>query len=280
DSKNGDWKDLPNNHYNYKVIPGAYRALPESQPLADVDATKRSEAWPVTYKVTISSSGMLNFSYSYNNGSFTPVLTNKDISSINGTPPAKFRFGFSAGTGGQNNIHEITCFKASPLRANSSAAANTQEQGKVTGHTQFFLASYSTNNWWGSLVADPLITDENGDLAISAQANWDAKCMLTGGECATMGIDPDTDKAPTITRQAPADRVLLTSSDKGADKGVVLKWDKLGADAKTALKDGSTDVDDGRNRVKWLRGVRSVEQLYSPTPGTLRARTFVLGDII
>src|SRR5699024_2984623 len=54
DSKNGDWKDLPNNHYNYKVIPGAYRALPESQPLADVDATKRSEAWPVTYKVTIS----------------------------------------------------------------------------------------------------------------------------------------------------------------------------------------------------------------------------------
>ncbi|KZC16365.1 hypothetical protein RHOFW510R12_07955 [Rhodanobacter sp. FW510-R12] len=41
----------------------------------------------------------------------------------------------------------------------------------------------------------------------------------------------------------------------------------------------STDAS-GANRVAWLRGDRTVEQLASPTPGTLRARTAVLGDIV
>ena len=41
--------------------------------------------------------------------------------------PASFRFGFSSGTGGGSNVHEITCFKATPNKpAGSTAGSNVQ----------------------------------------------------------------------------------------------------------------------------------------------------------
>lgn len=283
--------------YDYYAIPGAYKALPENQPLAHPSAKTLATATPITYKVSISAGGVLNFLYSYNNGDFQPVLTNSDISKINGTPPSAFRFGFSAGTGGQNNVHEITCFTASPLQANSSAGANTVT-GKVTGNTQFFLASYSNGDWWGSLVADPLVIQADGTLNVGTAANWDAKCVLTGATpCDSMSvIDPATGKATSthdVTVQDPSTRNLLTSSALGAGNGVALNWTNLSTI--TAIKNAlsvptsnASDATPGQNRVAWLRGDRTVEQLATGCTATatatppcdMRTRTYVLGDII
>lgn len=273
--------------YNYNAIPGGYAILPNSQPIANnsksatrnpVSTTKASDvAWPITYKLTISPDGLLNFAYSYNNGDFQPVLSNSAITSYNGPLPASLRFGFSAGTGGSNNVHEITCFTAAPLQANSSAGSNTIT-GKVTGNSQFFLASYSSNNWWGSLVADPLVIQSDGTLNIGTAANWDAKCVLTGASPCDSMTDPTTGKTTNVTVQAPSSRNLFTWNAGG----VGLSWTNLSTAEQTALNTNlSGTVDNqGQQRVQWLQGIRSVEQLATPTPGNLRARTYVLGDII
>ncbi|MDE2271969.1 MAG: hypothetical protein KGJ94_08295 [Xanthomonadaceae bacterium] len=290
-NKNGSVKgytnQLANIPYNYDAIPGGYAILPNSEPISNnskaatrnpTSTTSNANiAWPITYKLTISSGGLLNFAYSYNNGAFQPVLANADITSSNGPLPASLRFGFSAGTGGDNNVHEITCFQASPLQANSSAGSNTVT-GKVTGNSQFFLASYSSDNWWGSLVADPLIIQSDGTLNIGTDANWDAKCVLTGGPCDSMGTDAAGNPTHTITGQSPSSRNLFTWNAGG----VALSWNNLSTAEQTALNTNTSGTVDnnGQQRVEWLQGVRSVEQLQQPTPGNLRARTYVLGDII
>src|SRR5699024_11001812 len=139
--------------------PGATRNPIESTDSNDI-------VWPISYRLQISKAGILDFAYSYNNGAPQLVLASTDIAKINGHMPDSFRFGFSATTSVSTNVHEITCFQASPLRPNSSAGANTQEGKRVSGDTQFFLASYSSDGWWGSLVAHPLsIVD--GELSIS-----------------------------------------------------------------------------------------------------------------
>lgn len=289
-SGNDGTKNLVNIPYNYAAIPGGYRVLPNNQPIASnnssirLNADHSPKAVPIIYKLTLSPAGLLNFSYSYNNGAFQKVLANSSITAYNGPIPSLFRFGFSAGTGGSNNVHEITCFQASPLQSNSSASANTVQSGQVQVGTQVFLASYSADNWWGSLAAAPVVVSAAGALSISGSANWDAKCVLSGGSCAAMAT---TDAAgvtttPTITVQAPSDRILLTASST-AGTGEAFQWAALDTAQTTALNTNSSSLANdgaGSSRVDWLRGVRSGEQLQTPTPGTLRARTYVLGDII
>jgi len=276
--------------YNYNAIPGGYAVLPDSEPIANnsksatrnptSSTTSANTAWPITYKLTISPSGLLNFSYSYNNGTMTPVLTNADITASNGPLPDSLRFGFSAGTGGSNNTHEIICFQASPLQSTSSAAANTIQSGEYKTGTQIYLAAYATDNWWGSLQAISL-DDASGTLVVNPYANWDAKCVLTGGKCDTM--EPNSSGvSPTVTAQGSTDRTLLTSdgsNDNGG--GIALEWDDLSSAQQTSLNTSSTGTVDGNGqmRLDWLRGDRTNEQLQS-TSGILRARTYVLGDII
>ncbi|MGY3040625.1 type IV pilus assembly protein PilY1 [Rhodanobacter sp. TND4EL1] len=274
--------------YNYNAIPGGYKVLPNSTPIANENTSTRAgspsspadytkNAWPITYKLTISPSGLLNFSYSYNNGAFQPVLVNSLITASNGPLPASLRFGFSAGTGGSNNVHEITCFQASPLQSNSSASANTVQSGQVKIGSQIYLASYSADNWFGSLVSDSLVTTGN-TLSVATVANWDARCVLTGGKCAAMGTDAQGNATTTVGVQGPDSRTLMTWDGAGAT-ALPLQWGSLTAAQKTSLNRGGADTA-GPDRLKWLRGDRSVEQLASPTPGALRARTAVLGDII
>ncbi|MGA0587743.1 PilC/PilY family type IV pilus protein [Dyella sp. KRB-257] len=269
----GDHAWLPA-YTNYAVIPGGYRVLPNSQKIAKESATTRTDAYPITYKITISPSGLLNFAYSYNNGAFTPVLANRLITQDNGPLPSALRFGFSSGTGGSNNVHEITCFQASPLQSNSSAATNTIQSGEVKIGSQVYLATYTPDNWWGSVQSLPLVTT-NGTLSISTQANWDASCVLTGGACPAMGTDANGNATTTVTAESPSSRQLMTWNPTSG-QGVGLQWSNLTTTQQTALN--STDSL-GQDRVSWLRGTRSVEQLQSP-PGNLRARTKVLGDVI
>ena len=262
--------------YNYKAIPGGYRVLPDGVKIANETAQTRTAAQPITYKLTLSPSGLLNFSYSYNNGAYQPVLTNSLITSSNGPLPPSFRFGFSAGTGGSDNVHEITCFQASPLQSNSSVGANTVQSGQYKTGTQIYLASYTSDNWWGSLSSTSLTVDPTtGSLAVNNVANWDAKCVLTGGGCAAMGTDAQGNPITSIAVQGPAARTLISSAT-GSKQGQAFEWTSLSTPQKTVLN----ALDNlGQQRVAWLRGDRTVEQLQSP-PGQLRARTAVLGDIV
>lgn len=268
--------------YNYNVIDvieGGYRVLPDNNLIANEEAKKRTDATPIQYKLQISTSGLLNFSYSYNNGAFQQVLINNSITDSNGPLPDSFRFGFSAGTGGSNNVHEITCFQAAPLQSNSSASANTVQSGQVKTDTQIYLASYTADNWWGSLTSNSLTTT-GGILAIASNANWDASCNLTGGLCPNMGANADTNVVPTIPAQAPDDRVLITY-DTGS-LGRPLQWDSLSdaqQDALNLADSRGKGVNEGPERLSWLRGSRDQEQLR-PARGDLRSRAGVLGDII
>src|SRR6185437_7167380 len=139
----------------------------------------------------------------------------------------------------------------------------------------FFLASYSGNNWWGSLVADPLVIQSDGTLNIGTAANWDAKCVLTGAS----PCDSMTDSAGKSTNVTAQSSRNLYTWNAG---GVALNWTNLSTAEKTVLNTNTAGTVDnqGQQRVQWLQGVRSVEQLATPTPGSLRARTYVLGDII
>lgn len=293
-SGNQAGENLKDITYNYNAIAGGWAVLPYTtnkgtttsstlianegsstragNPSAPADYTKNT--WPITYKLTLSPGGLLNFSYSYNNGAFQPVLVNNQITDSNGPVPASFRFGFSAGTGGSHNIHEITCFQAAPLQSNSSASANTVQSGQVKTGSQIYLASYSADNWWGSLVSDSLVTSGN-TVSIASVANWDAKCVLTGGLCSAMGTDAQGNPTTSVAVQGPAARTLLTWDGVGGT-ALPLQWDSLTTAQQTVLN--STD-NAGANRLKWLRGDRTVEQLQNAA-GTLRARTAVLGDII
>ena len=168
-------------------------------------ASTRANAWPITYKLVITPAGYLSFSYSYNNGVFQPVLANQLITNSNGPLPSTFAFGFSGSTGGSTNVHEITCFTAQPIQSSSSAAANTIQSGQVQTGTQIYLAYYNSNNWWGGLTANNLVTNSSGTVSASSVANWDASCTLTGGACSSTG-------ASSTTLLTPSNRKLLTWS--------------------------------------------------------------------
>ena len=270
---------IPN---NYRVIDGGYSVLPNTTLIANETAQTRTAATPITYRLNISSSGLLNFAYSYNNGAFQPVLANNSITASNGPLPASLRFGFSSGTGGSNNVHEITCFSASPLLSNSSAGANTVQSGQVKIGSQIYLATYTADNWWGSVVSDSLNTAADGTLSVSSVSNWDANCDITGGPCPSLGTDAQGNATHSVTAQLPALRILLTSSgiaSSGAlGGGSAFEWvNGISAAQQTNLNNGDLL---GATRLNWLRGVRTNEQLQSPVPGSLRARSQVLGDII
>jgi len=304
--------------YNYKAIANGYKVLPNTQKIAsnsgkprvgtvavldakgnpvvepalDADGKPKldgkgqpmtqavtkpvvnAEVWPITYKLSISPGRLLNFSFSYNNGDYQPVLVNHPITNDNGPVPDSFRFGFTAGTGGSHNIHEITCFQVTPAASNSSAGGNTVSSQVQVG-SQIYFASYLADEWTGTVRAVPLVVKADSTLALASVPAWDANCMLTGGACASTGKGSGTTNAAGNASPLPLpggdatgnSRVLLTS-DPASGLGVAFRAASPGASALSA------------NVLSWLRGNRSTEQLWGSSPGSLRARTGVLGDII
>lgn len=224
----------------------------------------RGSAKPITYNIKITQDGFLSFAYSYNGGQTVPVITKRAITASNGPLPENFRFGFSSGTGGGSNVHEIMCFKAEQLTGSAtSAAGNVPPQGRVMAGSQVYIASYHPQNWWGQLTAQSLVENTTtGAVTINSVANWDASCKLTGGTCEATGA--------AVTKQAA--RQLFTWNASG----VSLDWANLNADQQAAL--GSTTTL-GQQAVDWLTGTRSQERQSDGT-GTLRARDSLLGDIV
>ena len=196
---------------DYAMIPGAYKILPSNEPIYsqenDASAT-RSAATPITYKLILSPSGLLSFWYNYNNTGFQNVLNQVSISASNGPMPASFRFGFGASTGAGTNIHEITCFAASPanravgapvaplsLASGDLVYALNSDLDPVEGHAEAFTVSAngtpsSTPQWdAGSLLTAPqrqsdLYSTASDDMTMTPFASLDAAAFnLTPTTC-------------------------------------------------------------------------------------------------
>ncbi|MFC5473523.1 pilus assembly protein [Paraherbaspirillum soli] len=259
------------------TLPVHYPLQSGDIPMAQSYTTTRPNAVPITYKLKITPGGLLSLWYSYNGGAYTTVITNKNIldSKVSGPLPSSFRFGFSGGTGGSTNVHEITCFIASPANESSSSGGiNTVKGAQVQAGTQVYFAIYHPDNWWGQMTANSVVTTA-GVPSISNTANWDGSCNLTGGGCAALGTDAKGIPLKSVTAQTT--RTVLTSDGSGG--GIPFTWTSgITTSQQAALNVGPGNVVDtnGQIRLNFLRGDRTQEQ---PTK-SLRQRTGVLGDII
>jgi len=234
----------------------------------------RGNATPITYSLQITQAGLLTFTYSINGGSPFTVLNGVNITTSNGPLPSSFRFGFSAGTGGGSNVHEITCFKAAPANTSGSTAGSNVQSGQVQSDSQVYLAYYHPTNSWGSLTAQNLVfTPASGStsatLVVSPTVNWDAGCVLTGGACLSQG------NANVNAPLNDSSRVIL-SHDGSA--GVPFRWGNMTSGSngqQAALTAGdSTATSD---RLDYLRGNRTKEVTSG---GAFRNRSSLLGDIV
>jgi len=163
---------------DYAMISGANKILPSNEPIYsqenDPNAT-RANATPITYKLIISSNGLLSFWYNYNNTGLKNVLNQVSISASNGPMPSSFRFGFGASTGAGTNIHEITCFEASP--ANRSVSAPVAPLSIASGDLVYTLNS-DLDPVEGH--AEAFTVSANGTPSSTPQ--WDAGSLMTASE--------------------------------------------------------------------------------------------------
>ena len=182
---------------DYPAVPGAYtilNTLLPGQNIANEAATTRSAATPITYNLKITQNGLLSLYISYGGGTYLPVITGQSITALGASEPSSFRFGFTGSTGGSRNIHEILCFQATPADVSgTSVGVNEQEATKIASGTQAYLAYYYPSNWTGRLTASDLLFNATTQtLSISAVANWDASCNLTGIAAGAANACPTT----------------------------------------------------------------------------------------
>jgi type IV pilus assembly protein PilY1 len=259
---------------DYAPIPNAYKILPNGFQIANEAAVTRADGIPITYKLKITSNGLLSFAYSYNGGAYQPVITGQDITAGNGPLPASLHFGFGGSTGGSTNIHELMCFQAAPAdSAASSAGLNEKQTAKVQTGTQVYFAFYNPSNWSGSLTAQDLVVDPTTNLvSINPVANWDASCVLTGiaagQNCLATGAG-----GPQAAEGWNARTILSWDGTSG----IPFRYPKLSPAEQAAITLG--DAVPNNSRVRYLRGDRSNE-IDSTGAGLYRPRASVLGDIV
>jgi type IV pilus assembly protein PilY1 len=260
---------------DYAPILNAYKELPAGFLIANEGAATRGAATPITYDLKITPAGLLSLSYSYNGGANQLVINGQDITASNGALPSTFRFGFAGSTGGDTNIHEILCFKATPFeQSSSSAGLNQQQAAQVNTGTQVYLAFFDPSNWSGSLTAqNVLFNSSNQTVSISSVANWDASCVLTGvaagRTCAATGVSGAT------AAQTPSSRVMMTWN---GSQGIPFEWASLTGAQQNTLDAGDPNPHNA-NRLNYLRGDRSNEQ-NALGVGMFGARVSVLSDIV
>ncbi|MFI4867928.1 MAG: pilus assembly protein [Steroidobacterales bacterium] len=260
---------------DYAPILNAYKELPAGFLIANESAMTRGAATPIAYDLKITPAGLLSLSYSYNGGASQIVINSQDITASNGALPASFRFGFAGSTGGDTNIHEILCFKATPFeQSSSSAGLNQQQAAQVNTGTQVYLAFFDPSNWSGSLTSQNVLYNSSTQtVSISSVANWDASCVLTGvaagRTCSATGVSGAT------PAEAPTSRNIITFN---GTKGIPFEWASLTAAQQNALDTGDS-APINANRLNYLRGDRTNEQ-NSAGVGLFGARVSVLADIV
>jgi type IV pilus assembly protein PilY1 len=271
---------------------GAYKVLSSSVLIAN-EATvnngvetpvKRSQANPITYNLQITQDNKLSLSYSYNGGTWQPVITSVDITNSNGALPANVRFGFAGSDGGSSNIHEILCFAAQPVESSgSSGGVNVYQNPTIRSGTQIFLANYFPSTWTGQMTAQGIgYSSSSGGLVANTTPTWDARCVLTG-------VDPSTGKCDTTGATSPSAEPWAAGSSVGSSRQI-LTWDPV---AKTgvpfewssgssggAISTAMQTTIGSQARLNFIRGDRTNEIGNTAGSQTFRTRLSVLADIV
>ena len=251
---------------NYDVL--AYQTLDPNHPIGNIKARTRSAATPISYKIRITPSKLLSFWWSYNGGAYQPVLLNQNIEKLNGAMPDTIRFGFAGSTGGQDNIHEVTCFKAQPPNLSVGNSPSNTPDGKVIQGTQVFSGFYKSEQWTGNFTATSVLITSSGDLVANNKPNWDAACQYLGGTCSATGSG--------VNLLSSDKRVFWTNN--AANQGMLLNWDNLSLDTQSKLNAGDNI---GSQRLDYIKGVRVFEgQEVTGSNTIFRQREGILGDII
>ena len=159
----------------------------------------------------------------------------------------------------------------SVLDRTGSFATAALNSGTISSDTALFFARFTTNDWTGNLVAQPISDGTNcgpvplGSICDSA---WDAGCRLTGGFC------PELNRR--VGKIRPNDRVIITRNSDGGP--VPFRWTSaLDATRKASLKQPNNNR--GSARLNYLRGARG-QEVAKGNGGEFRNRKSVLGDII
>ena len=171
----------------------------------------------------------------------------------------------------QDLVAAFTDVINSVLERTGSFATAALNSGTISSDTALFFARFTTNDWTGNLIAQPISDGSNcGPIALGniCPSAWDAACSLTGGFC------PELNRRVSKTR--PTDRVIITRHDDGT--AIPFRWaDALGPVRKAALK--QPDDDRGSARLNYLRGARG-QEIAKGNGGSFRNRKSVLGDVI
>ncbi len=278
--------------YNYPYLTGS--TFPQGTYLFNQEAAGssggastavRGKATAVTYALTITQAGLLTLTYAIAAPGGSPgapftVLNNLDITKSNGPLPASFRFGFSSGTGGGSNVHEITCFKAAPNNTSGSTAGSNVLSGQVQTDSQVYLAYYHPINSWGALTAQnlqftPGTGTAPGTLVVLPTVIWDAGCVLTGGPCQSQTTPAGV--VPVVA--APLTNLSRKILSWNGTQGVSFEWGSMTTSGATSQQAALTAGDSSAtsDRLDYLRGSRSKEVASS---GPFRDRSSLLGDIV
>ncbi len=129
----------------------------------------------------------------------------------------------------------------------------------LTGGNSTYQGGYDTMGWAGRLIRRKI--SATGQIL---GAEWNAACILTGGDC--------EDPPATHTARDPNSRVIITSNGQGT--GIPFRITSLTTAQRAALdSDGF-----GTARVNYIRGDRTQES--APATPLMRSRSSVLGAII
>jgi type IV pilus assembly protein PilY1 len=159
----------------------------------------------------------------------------------------------------------------SVLDRTGSFATAALNSGTISSDTALFFARFTTNDWTGNLIAQPISDGTNcgpvalGNICASA---WDAACGLTGGFCPELG--------KRVGKTRPTNRVIITRNDD--NNPIPFRWGSLkaGGDQRASLNQSDSL---GSKRLNYLRGARG-QEVAKGNGGIFRNRKSVLGDII
>jgi type IV pilus assembly protein PilY1 len=159
----------------------------------------------------------------------------------------------------------------SVLDRTGSFATAALNSGTISSDTALFFARFTTNDWTGNLIAQPISDGTNcGPIALGniCASAWDAACGLTGGFCPELGR--------RVGKTKPKNRVIITRNDD--DNPIPFRWNSLksGGDQRASLNQSDSL---GSKRLNYLRGSRG-QEVAKGNGGIFRNRKSVLGDII
>lgn len=259
---------VPNNSWLQSSVVGTRIANQQGMP-----RPTRTDAIPITYDLRVSRKGQINLAYAVNGGTPINVVTDRSILTAGETMPSKFYFGFAASTGMGSNVHEISCFRAEQIsESTTTSSANTDPTNKLETGDQVFFSYFHTDNWWGEFSAKNLQYNPTTQMvSVATTANWNASCVLTGGDCQSTG-------ASAMTAQSPSQRNLMTWN---GSKGIALKWSALTLQQRQALSLSHVPglVLSDTSRLDYIAGDRTYESQTTSSNQMYRKRTSVLGDI-